>query len=137
MLKYTRFPDCDFTLFVVEPETPITEWLSTLISYQESGETKYELYDTHKIKIIPKESDLEDIINHHHVNSSKRPAGSKTAIVVRNLKEHFLVRMYSILAKTVGGGKWHTCALFSIEEAKAWLGIERPPLPDMCPGQRD
>ncbi len=43
MLDYTRFPDYDFTWFVLKGETLIDEWLETVRRYGAEGMTRYAL----------------------------------------------------------------------------------------------
>ena len=130
MLKYTRYNKIDLTLFVVEPETPFSEWMSAIQSYEKEGATKYELFDTRKMTIVPNENDIEDILMYEHNYGITRPVGSNVAFVISNLKEYSRVRLFATTAKTAGVN-WQTHAFFSIEEAKAWLGIESPSIVDV------
>jgi len=125
MLKYTRYNKIDLTLFVVEPETPFSEWMSAIQSYEKEGATKYELFDTRKMTIVPNENDIEDILMYEHNYGITRPVGSKVAFVISNLKEYSRVRLFATTAKTAGVN-WQTRAFFSIEEARSWLGIKLP-----------
>lgn len=130
MLKYSRYKKSDFTLFVVEPETPFSEWMDAIESYEKAEETKYNLFDTRNMTVTPDESDIRQLITHYQNHRSTRPAGSKTAVVVNNLREHWLVRLYSTLSKLVDV-PWQTQAFFSMEEATDWLGIKLPPPVDI------
>ena len=51
MLVFTRYPELEFTWFVLNSDTPIDEWLATMEEYANQGLTKYELYDLRKARI--------------------------------------------------------------------------------------
>ncbi len=130
MVKMTVYEEIDFTLFVVEPQTPFCEWMSAIESCDKEGGTKFELFDIRNMTIAPTENDLKDVLMYHQKNVSTRPTGSKTAFVVGNLKDHRRVRVYDTLTRVVSA-PWETRAFFSIEEARVWLGIKLPPALDI------
>jgi hypothetical protein len=130
MLTFKRYPEYELTFFVVEPDTPFQEWVQGIEAYDRAGETKYEMYDTRKMTITPSEKDVQEVLRHHQQYASTRPDGSKTAILVSNVKEHWLVRLYSTLARVVDA-HWQTQAFFTLEEAKTWLDIPWPPEEDL------
>jgi len=77
MLSYKRYSAQNFALFEVEPETPFSEWLVSLKTYSNEGETKYELYDVRRMTITPTEEDIRYMVSLDAHLRDRRPAGSK------------------------------------------------------------
>lgn len=125
MLKYERFESCDFTFFEVESETPFSDWLRALASYEKAGMTAFELFDMRRLTIHPTEQEIRQIITQDQKTRDRRPVGSKTAIVINTPMENWWVRFYSILSKVINVN-WETKGFFSITEAVTWLGIDLP-----------
>lgn len=82
MLEYTRYPDDDFTWFVLKGDKTIEEWLQTVRRFVSEGMTRYELYDL-RARVTPFTTDeIEQIVHQTIQDVPLRPSNGKTAIVV-------------------------------------------------------
>ena len=123
MMKHTRYPEQDFTLFVSKGNTSIDEWLAVEKSYRSEGLTRLELYDlrlhTNLFSNDEIEMILSESVNHHH----RRPPDAKTAVIVLEAAQFGLSRMYELKAE-VEGIESPTGIYYGLTEALEWLGDE-------------
>ena len=130
MLDYTRYPDDDFTWFVVKGDTTIDEWLQTVQQYGREGMTRYELYDL-RARVTPFTTDeIEQILSQSMQDRLLRPSNGKTAIVVDESLKYGLVRMYDALAE-LEGLLADTRPFYDMAEAIQWLGISTANIPEL------
>ncbi|MBW1815472.1 MAG: hypothetical protein JRJ39_18135 [Deltaproteobacteria bacterium] len=120
MLAFTRYPELDFTWFVLKSDTSADEWLATLGEYANQGLTKYELYDLRKARVDIEQFTTDDI--HNIVDIQLRPPESKTAMLAKEDVVFGLSRMYDILANMEESITWETRVFYSLSDAVKWLG---------------
>jgi hypothetical protein len=130
MLEYTRYPDDDFTWFVLTGETPIAAWLETVRRYGSEGMTRYELYDLRSRATPFSTEEIEQIVHQTIQDMPLRPPGGKTAIVVKETLKFGLVRMYETFAELEGIAT-ETRPFYDMAEAAQWLGDSIANLPGL------
>jgi len=125
MLVFTRYPELEFTWFVLNSDTPIDEWLTTMEKYANQGLTKYELYDLRKARIDVEQftsDDIHAIVDAAGSSTHLRPPEGKTAMLVNEEVVFGLNRMYDILANMEESITWETRVFYSLSDAVEWLG---------------
>lgn len=123
MITYTRFPKSDFTLFVSKGDTTIEQWLDMVRLYRSEGLTRLELYDLRLHTNLFSNDEIDQIMSLSLSMDSKhpRPSGVKTAILVKEVVQYGLSRMYEMKAN-VSGVEPEVQAFYDITEAADWLG---------------
>ena len=92
MLRYTRYPDHDFTHFVGEGEVPLALWLEVLKAYSNETPTQYELADLRGLTSRLSDNDIRQFLTFTEKDRTVRPVGSKTALVVTHPDDHWPAR---------------------------------------------
>ena len=131
MLEYTRYPDDDFTWFVLTGETPIAAWLETVRRYGSEGMTRYELYDLRARATPFSTEEIEQIVRQTIQDVPLRPPGGKTAIVVNETLKFGLARMYETFAELEGIAT-ETRPFYDMAEAVQWLGDSIANIPGLA-----
>jgi hypothetical protein len=123
MITYTRFPKSDFTLFVSKGDTTIEQWLDMVRLYSSEGLTRLELYDLRLHTNLFSNDEIDQIMSLSLSMDSKHPRSSvvKTALLVKEVVQYGLSRMYEMKAK-VSGVEPEVQAFYDITEAADWLG---------------
>lgn len=128
-LRFKRYPDLDFTLFVAGAEVTIDGWLATLQQYVGEGNTRYEMYDLREVQSAFGADEVRRLAALARVQKDLRPPGSKTALCVARADHYGLSRIYSSMTEM--DVPWETNAFNSMEAAWAWLGIDPAEIPDL------
>jgi hypothetical protein len=121
VLRYTRYPEFDFTWFVSEGHTPIGDWLETVRRYGMEGMTRFELYDLRGHITVFSPDDIGEILKQTIADIDLRPPGGKTAVVVNDVVQLGLTALYSAYAKSYGITT-ETNEFSDVRDAAAWLG---------------
>ena len=121
MLSYTRYPDIDFTYFVSEGETTIENWLQTVRDYGTEGMTTRAIYDLRGQANLFSNDEIGEILEMALKNRAMHTNKRKTAIVVGNLPQFGLSRMYELTSE-VKGVLTKTQVFYQLDDAIEWLG---------------
>ena len=121
MLSYTRYPELDFTWFVSQGETTITNWLATVRDYGAEGMTTRELYVLTQQTNLFSVEDIGQILTQTMEDQDLRLSDGKTAIVVDEVVKFGLARMYEMRAEAEGASA-NTQVFHHLEAAVSWLG---------------
>ena len=123
MITCTRYPKSDFTLFVSKGGTTIEQWLDMVRLYRSEGLTRLELYDLRLHTNLFSNGEIDQILSLSLSMDSKhpRPPGVKTALLVKEVVQYGLSRMYEMKAN-VSGVEPEVQAFYDITEAADWLG---------------
>jgi hypothetical protein len=132
MLVYTRYPDYDFTWFVLKSDVPIAKWLATIQQYSREGMTRFELYDLRARDASFTTEEIQSIVQQTLQHGPLRPARAKTAIVVNETLKFGLVRMYESFA-ALEGITTETRPFYDLTEAVGWLGKGIDQIPGLLP----
>lgn len=133
MLEYTRYPEADFTWFVLTGDTTINAWLRTVQRYGSIGMTRYELYDSRSRATPFSREEIEQILHQTIQEMPLRPSpGGKTATVVNETLKYGLVRRYDALAEREGITT-ETRPFYDMAEAVQWLGNSIATIPGLAP----
>ncbi len=110
----------DLTRVTLSGTVPFDEFIKALNTYGKAGPTRFELYDVRKLEGERfSTTDIDLLIDYFRRHPDRRPAGSKTAVVVSKTVDLGLSRMVSILSEGIVTFKIE--AFRSLEDAMAWL----------------
>jgi len=121
MLSYTRHPNLDFTCFVSDGETTIEEWLKTVRNYRSEGLTNRELYDIRLHQNLYSNEEIGQILEVAVNNRAMHTKNRRTAIVVGNLPQFGLSRMYALKSE-IEGVLTKAHVFYQVDDALEWLG---------------
>lgn len=121
MLSYTRFPTLDFTCFVSKDETTIENWLETVHNYGQDGMTTRELYDLRRQTNLFSNDEIGEILEVALKNRAIHTNNRKTAVLVYNISQFGLSRMYELTSE-VKGVLTKTQVFYQLDDATEWLG---------------
>ncbi len=110
----------DLTRVTLSGAVTFTEFIKALDIYGKNGPARLELYDVRNLEGERfSAADIDLLIDYFRLNPNRRPAGSKTAIVISKTVDLGLSRMVSLLSE--GVVNFEIEAFRSVEEAMDWL----------------
>ena len=121
MMSYTRYPEHDFTLVISNGNTSIGEWIDMVDQYGSEGMTSLELYDLRRHTNLYSNEEIERILHKTIADRNLRPAEAKTAVLVNEVTQFGLARMYELKSE-IEGIETPLQVCFDLAEAIEWLG---------------
>lgn len=120
-VNITTDPSRDLTVLTVVGIVRLPELTAALNAYGAKGPTRNEIYD---IRVLSGERLSSDDINaltdyFKRFTPDRRPAGSRTAIVVAQDVDYGLARMIALL--TEDAVPFHTAIFHTLQAAEDWL----------------
>jgi hypothetical protein len=110
----------DLTRVALSGTVAFAEFLKALNTYGKKGPTRLELYDVRKLEGERfSTADIDLLVDYFRRHPKRRPAGSKTAVVIFKTVDLGLSRMVSILSEGVVTFKIE--AFRSVEDVMDWL----------------
>ena len=110
----------ELTRVTLDGTVTFAEFIKALDTYGQIGPARLELYDVRNLEGERfSAADIDLLIDYFRRNPNRRPAGSKTAVVVSRTVDLGLSRMVSILSEGVVNFKIE--AFRSVADAMDWL----------------